>query len=349
MKKITSIALSFVALFTAKSVVGQDIHWSQWYNAPIYYNPAATGAFNGDERAKVNYKDQWRSISSPYKTFMAQFDMPFLKKKWKKGFIGGGLVIYDDKAGDSRLGTTQANLSVAGHVMINSHNAIAGGLVGGFAQKSINYDKLQWGNQYDPNSGAYNSSLSTGEPAAAATAQSFGDFGMGFLWSYGKGDIYSSGNNQFRANAGVSFLHANQPRINFLGGEDKTYSKLVAHASITIGLKGTNIAIMPNILYCKQGPSEEILPGGLVRYTLVESSRYTGNIKESAISFGGHLRTTDSFIATVLGEYANYAFGISYDVNISALSSASRGKGGIEISLSYYNPNPFRYSQKERF
>ena len=40
-------------------------------------------------------------------------------------------------------------------------------------------------------------------------------------------------------------------------------------------------------------------------------------------------------------EFANYAMGMSYDVNTSGLIYATSGKGGFEISLRWINPNPF--------
>ena len=40
-------------------------------------------------------------------------------------------------------------------------------------------------------------------------------------------------------------------------------------------------------------------------------------------------------------EVANFAVGMSYDINVSSLKVASSGKGGFEISLRYTNPNPF--------
>jgi len=83
-----------------------------------------------------------------------------------------------------------------------------------------------------------------------------------------------------------------------------------------------------------------------LRYeSLTEESKYTGFIKESAISFGGHIRVGDAFIPSVLLEIANFGLGISYDVNISGLKKVSYGKGGFEISLRYINPSPFRYGR----
>ncbi len=36
-------------------------------------------------------------------------------------------------------------------------------------------------------------------------------------------------------------------------------------------------------------------------------------------------------------EYSTFRLGISYDVNISALKTASNGRGGMEVSLIYIN------------
>ena len=57
--------------------------------------------------------------------------------------------------------------------------------------------------------------------------------------------------------------------------------------------------------------------------------------------FRSYYRTGDAFIPTVMLEVASFSVGISYDVNVSGLTEASNGKGGMEISLRFINPNPF--------
>ena len=80
----------------------------------------------------------------------------------------------------------------------------------------------------------------------------------------------------------------------------------------------------------------------MVRYRIKEGSKYTGFIKESAISFGGYYRAGDALIPAFMLEIANFAVGISYDINVSGLKVATGSKGGIEISLRYLNPNSFK-------
>ncbi len=110
---------------------GQDIHFSQFYMSPLTQNPAMAGA-NYDMQALVNYKDQWQSVATPYKTMAGSFDMRFNKKNPKKGFLAAGINLYNDRAGDSKMGTMQANLNIAYHVRLNDYNTLGAGLQGGF-------------------------------------------------------------------------------------------------------------------------------------------------------------------------------------------------------------------------
>jgi len=98
------------------------------------------------------------------------------------------------------------------------------------------------------------------------------------------------------------------------------------------------------LLFARQDPAQELNIGTMVRYQLKESSKHTGNIKGVAVSFGGYYRAGDAFIPAFMLEVANFALGVSYDVNVSGLTKASNGKGGMEISLRFINPSPFRKS-----
>ncbi|MBN4072231.1 PorP/SprF family type IX secretion system membrane protein [Flavobacteriales bacterium AH-315-E23] len=326
------------------SSIAQDIHFSQFYETPLLINPAMAGVIPGDIRVILNYKDQWGSVMSfPYRTTLISYDMGLFKKKWKKVHLGAGFLAFNDKAGKSEFGTTQVNFSLSGIVPLDLHHTISAGLQGGFAQRSISYTDLNWGDQFDgtgPNlpteeTGDYNT-----EPFL------YGDFSAGVTWNYIKSAKTLSSNDEFKANAGIAFFHINKPKQQYYANDiEKLYSKLALHGKVYIGLKNTPLAVVPTLLYYQQGTSSEVIAGTMIRYMITEESKYTGFIKESAISFGGHIRVGDAFIPSVLLEIANFGLGISYDVNISGLKKVSYGKGGFEISLRYINPSPFRYGR----
>ena len=83
--------LSLVLLSFSLIAHTQDIHFSQFYAAPVSLNPAMTGLMNGNYRGTAIYRDQWRSVSTPYVTIGGAFDINLFKGTWKNDYIGLGL------------------------------------------------------------------------------------------------------------------------------------------------------------------------------------------------------------------------------------------------------------------
>lgn len=340
---IGSMALLLVSL----PGFSQDVHFSQFYMTSLSMNPAMAG-YNHDIQAILNYKSQWQSVTSPYKTSAGSFDMKLNKKKTTKGFWGGGVNLFSDKAGDGQMSTVQGNFSGAYHIRLARYATFGAGIQAGFVQRSINYSALQWYNQYD--GAAYNATLASGENEATIS-RAFTDLGGGILYNYNNtaGERNVTDNHDLKINIGASVFHVNQPHYSFYqASKERLFMKYVAHGSALVSLKNSNVALNPGFFYYRQGPAQEIYVGGMARYKLKQDSKYTGLQKGSAISIGGFLRARDALVATVLFEYSQYAVGLSYDVNTSLLRTASSGRGGFEISLRFVNPNPFLYKGRGR-
>src|SRR5687768_4152688 len=99
MKKI----IILIGLFLLKDLSAQDVHFSQFPLAPLFINPGNAGAEN-KIRGILNYREQWKSVASPYKTVGASFDMRIHESN--SGFFAGGITFFSDKAGDAKMGTT---------------------------------------------------------------------------------------------------------------------------------------------------------------------------------------------------------------------------------------------------
>lgn len=333
---ITAIVFGFTIGASA-----QDIHFSQFYMSPLTLNPSLVGAQH-DIQANLNYKNQWASVgASPYRTVAFSYDMVLNRKSATKGMLGMGINVFSDKAGDGNMATTQANLSIAYHVRLNGQNTLGGGVQAGYLQRSINYNALQWGNQYD--GAAYNSGIATTEPVGMDPSMGMMDFAGGIVWVYDNDKNTNSvtGDNDTKFSAGLSLMHVGKPEYGFYTDDHKLNMKIVGHANGLIGMRNSNMALVPGIMYAKQGEAQEIYAGMLLRFTLGMDSKYTGFRNGAAISFGGYVRAKDAIAAIVQLDYANYTMGISYDMNTSGLTSASSGRGGVEISLRYVAPNPF--------
>ena len=124
---------------------------------------------------------------------------------------------------------------------------------------------------------------------------------------------------------------------------------MIIHGNSEIGIKNTNILVVPEFLIVFQGKTKEINGGMMLKYILQESSSITSFPKGSSIGFGLNFRHRDALISSVLIEYGNYAIGLSYDANISPLRTVSNMRGGFEISLHFVTPNPFTTVGKVRF
>ncbi|HSK14123.1 MAG TPA: hypothetical protein VK907_12975, partial [Phnomibacter sp.] len=80
------------------------------------------------------------------------------------------------------------------------------------------------------------------------------------------------------------------------------------------------------------GAYREILAGALVGFGL---SGYDFTESVHNIHFGAFTRWGDAIIPVVKIDLLPYSVAFSYDVNISPLRTASQGRGGFELSISY--------------
>ena len=94
-------------------------------------------------------------------------------------------------------------------------------------------------------------------------------------------------------------------------------------------------ALLPSIIYVKQGPQTLYLLGSLFKIKLGDYSTYTGMKKTSSVSFGAYYRYNDAIIPSIIYQFDNYTLGLSYDVNVSNLTPVTNRKGGLEVMLRY--------------
>ncbi|CAN5399225.1 hypothetical protein BH09BAC5_BH09BAC5_01830 [soil metagenome] len=316
----------------------QDVHFSQLAETPLLLNPAQT-TLSHNVSVILNFKDQLKSVNNaPYRTDNFCGDYAFAKKS-NGSHLGIGLNVFSDNAGDAEMGTTTGQLHLAGVLAADDANMISLGLYGGFGQRSLAYEKLQWDNQYDGN--GYNATYASGEPGTFGN-HSYVDFGTGLAWFYGKGHSTLSSKDAMTINAGFSLQHLNKPVYSFYGaGDQHLPMKFVAHGNADIGLKNTNLVLEPQYIVMIQGGHHEINAGMMFKYVMQEASHYTGRKKPAAFVLGGYYRFGDAAVLATGYEFSNYHIGLSYDINISNLDIASNKKGGFEISLRFLTPDPF--------
>jgi len=320
MRKELIIISIIVSCFLAKYSHAQDIHFSQYLNSPLNLNPALSGFSNAKYRFILNHRSQWASVTVPYKTYSAAMDMQLWKRKRQSDILGMGLVFNNDDAGDSHFGTTQGAISFSYIKALNkrNRNLISFGAQLFFSQRSIDYTKLYFPNQWNGN--AHDPNINNGEYFSQSNFTYF-DISAGVHW-------FAIANSNLNFNTGISIWHINQPAQSLMNDASVKLSiKILAYTEVQIDLDDMN-ALLPSVYFAQQGPYNELTLGLRYKYIMHPNSyNYT------ALSFGLFGRNTDAVILQFGLDYKKFKIMGSYDFNLSGLHAASNYLGGYEVSI----------------
>ena len=231
-----------------------------------------------------------------------------------------GVLFNNDEAGDSKFGTTQGAISFSYVKALNgkNRNLIAIGAQAFYSQRSIDYTKLYFPEQWNGNS--FDPTLNNGEYFSINNFSYF-DLSAGIHW-------FNISSKKLKFNSGASIWHFNRPSQSLLNNQEvRLDMKLLLYSEAEIELDRTHF-LFPSLYFAHQGPYNEITVGLRYKYLVhPNKSNYT------ALNFGGYLRNGDAVIMHLGLDYKNFKILGSYDFNISSLRVASNYLGGYELSL----------------
>lgn len=307
--------LAAIALISIATTTGaQDIHFSQFYNAPYAQSPANIGRFDGDYRVGAIYRQQWRSVTIPYNTFGLGGDAADLAGVHG---LGLGAWVYNDKAGTSRLNTFHADLGLSWTQHFSLKDALTIGLQCGYTHVAIDFNALRFDAQY--NGFSYDPTLGTAEQFSR-DARSRMDLhtGIGYRRSSGKRREFT---------AGLSFFNLTRPNVSLFDAAPSPLDlRTLLYAGAQFPVNG-KLDVMPKLQWQAQGKFRELQVGGLVRYILLDQWNLV-----RAVQAGLLLRAKDAGYVYAGLEHDDWTLGLSYDINLSRLEPASRNRGGIEVT-----------------
>jgi type IX secretion system PorP/SprF family membrane protein len=319
MKKIKILLLPVLLGMLFVEAWGQDLHFSQYYNTPLLMNPANTG-FNPDFdfRAGVNYRNQWASVGSPYKTTSAWGDVKLLGNRIENGWIGLGGMLWKDQAGSGSLTGTTGMLSLAYHQMLGYNSLLSGGFSVGYTQKRIDITKLTFDDQW--NGVFFDANIPSFEPFATNQV-SYVDLQAGINYAY-----FASENFYF--NAGVSVMHINTPRETFFDASvsnNEISRRYNVFLNASVKVVDTWI-LNPNVYVSMVGNSREILAG-------INANRDLGDNGARQLIMGVYYRNNDAIIPLFGYQINDLKMTFNYDATISTLSKSNLTRGAYEISI----------------
>ena len=320
-KGTRNIGLSLISCLISLVSLSQDIHFTQFNFSPLNQNPANTNLFDGDMRFVGNYKNQWQSVPVAYNTASASAEMNFITLK-NNDKVGGGLLLYYDRAGDSKFTSLHVAYSMSYQLNWGHHDlyTISLGYQIGIVNRSFDYTHLFFDNQF--NGDAFNPNTPSSENYSR-TNFVFLDMSLGVAYKWNKG---------LRKNFtfGVSIAHFNSPSQSFYGDHSVTLAPMYNFHFRGQFKIAARLDIVPEFLFQRQQTRQEFVPG--VHLKTYITNKPTQRI---ALNTGAYYRVGDAPAVMVGMDYNNLQVNCSYDINHSNFTPASRYNGGFELSVIY--------------
>jgi type IX secretion system PorP/SprF family membrane protein len=317
-KNINQWLVATSCLFITITTSAQDIHFSQFFEAPLLRNPSLAGIFTGDIRVQAVYRSQWTSVTNAYQTgsFNSEYKLPIGKAS---DFITTGIQILYDRAGTVSWVTTHILPTLNYHksLSVDRNEYLSLGFMGGPVQQRFDRSKMTTNTSYDG-----------------------GGDGETFInpeYTYIDGAVGMSYNTQLNDNPdnniflGLAYHHFTRPKNSFYrDGTAILDPKWVGSAGVRFAVTTSSYVTIQGD-YSQQGKFTEAIGGALYAMKLgpdPEKPSYT-------VQGGAFLRWNDAIIPVIQLDYNPFSVTFSYDVNISKLKTSSYGRGGFEMGVTY--------------
>lgn len=314
-KLILHTILMFVAL---TNVLAQDPNFSQFYNNPVYYNPAMI-ALNNGYSVKVHARNLWGPIPGKFNTYSASFEGQVIPK------LALAVNAYSDVAGEANLRTTGGYMSYAYRPVDNRNFMIQVGVNAGVINKNIDWSKLRFSDHYHEVYGEMGTTQFTPPNYNNVT---YADFGSGIVMRFNHEPRKRRALEQMMTTVGFSVMHLSQPKEGFIVGDDLPM-KMVGTLNTAMLIDG--FIISPSLIYERQNTFQTATIGlSVIKRPLVvgfwmrnEGLFYRGFRFDSFImNLGAHLPTSKNRTVKVM---------YSVDFTLSPLRRSTFGSH--ELSL----------------
>ena len=165
----------------SNTINGQISHFSQFYSTPMTIAPSFAG-MTGASRISLNYRDQWPKLPGTFVTFALGADHYFPKIK-----SGVGILAYRDQAGTGNLSLTDVGVVYSYRLKVGEKRQfkdrewyLVPGMTFKYSQRAIDFYKLTFGDEYNPQTGLFTNGTIETPPIAKTGYYDFSASLMGF-------------------------------------------------------------------------------------------------------------------------------------------------------------------------
>lgn len=311
-------ATVFLTALAVADASGQDPEFSQYYAAPLYLNPAFAGTSN-EHRFIVNHRNQWPAIANGYTTTAFSYD--YNLAGLNSGF---GFLATQDQAGSAGMRSTEFNFIYSYKLPLSSKWVLASGLNFGYASRSIDFNKLIFGDQLIAGS---TGTVPTSDPA-------LGNAGMSRYFDFKAGALLYNRTVWL----GFSASHLNEPNRSLIHQDAYVPIKITWHGGVRIPLyrgllKRDRIPVLsPSFVYKRQANFDQLDAGAYLLYEPIIFGLWYRGIP---LRHTANKSPNQDAAVIILGfQFLRFDLTYSYDFTISSLGPVSGG--AHEIAIKYH-------------
>lgn len=333
-KRLNNLMIAFVLTLSCYGVQAQDHQYSQFFNAPLYLNPALNGQFDGDLRMNLIYRNQWSSLGGGLKYMSASVDYNIPN-------FGGGVGLMFTRGSEGASYLTKNNISGIYSYSVGSDSYVLSfGLQAGITNRSISWSNLIFSDQIDPRLGFDPSLISAAEMPA---------YNNRFYFDTGAGINLVAGDFMI----GTAMQHLNRPNESFTGAPAKLPFRNTAHVSYIFDLNrfdnlddDEKSYIIPSVVFYKQSTAQSMSAGLQFKHQNLNAGLWYRS--------GGADGPSAVVVSFIFDLFINkegkekIRFGLSHDASTSKLNY-SNTSGTTEGSISYKTTLPYRYEPENKF
>lgn len=314
------------------SAFSQDAVFSQFYDQPLLRNPALAGIFTGDMRLTASYRNQWQSVTIPYRTFGLSMEVKLPVNMVPDDNLTIGLQLFKDVAGTSEFSAVQIlpaiNYSLPLSRETNSYLSIA--FMGGFLEQQFDPARLILNDQFVAFGNGSFSILPTSRQVLNNTNMNYLDLSAGLSFN-------STLRDDIDYYVGTGLFHITSPEAGFFDGNKIIRNKKLAfNGGLSIPVNEEDQLTLYGDYFRQYDHRFESAGMSVSQFgVLYTHDWYDVDDDRTALTLGLLYRMSDAVIPVIRMELSQFVIGASYDVNISQLVVASRHRGGFELTLSY--------------
>jgi type IX secretion system PorP/SprF family membrane protein len=294
----------------------QDPHFSQFFMAPQFMNPAIVGTSPSDWLLMSNLRQQWGNAGTPFNTQTLAGEIRIKTKEESENTLGAGLAFMSDQSMNGSFRSVYFSGSLAYHASLNENDKLGIGFQANYGNRKIDYSQLVFGEQFT--SGGFDVTFPTGETAIS---------NMKPFFSLGAGLLYNHKFDNLNFDLGIAAFHINKPRQTFLAdGNEILPLRIAAHFNVEYKLSDLWVLNF-NSCYQRQAKPSYFSVGGTVGKDVSEGDF------ENILYFGGWFREGDSFYPYVGWLKGNVQIGFTYDITHSKQNQGPYIPKSFETSI----------------